>query len=142
MDYVAAHVLAVADDDPNLTSTLKLRPRSHHARLAMQWDYSVAVPRRSELAGLASGQVVTTPAGRLAHVVVPLGAIAQDLSIRSGMAKGSHGDDGDRADQGGPHGHHLALGLPLSLSPAGLAQRRADRRHHAGKGPAPDAGHQ
>ena len=116
VDYVAAHVLAVADDDPNLTATLKLRPRSHHARLALQWDYSAPVPRRSELAagsvgvppapqtpaggtptlqtsaggtptlhtqagGTPAPQAVDTPAGRLAHVVVPLGAIAQDLSI-------------------------------------------------------------
>ena len=86
MDYLAAHVLAVADDDPQQTSTLVLRPRGHEARLAMQWDFTAPVPRQSQLASLggnpqAGTPVVTTPAGRLVHVVVPMEAIAQDLSL-------------------------------------------------------------
>lgn len=81
-DYIAAHLLAVADDDPGLTSTLTLRAGSYGGGrdLVVQHDFSVQVPRHRELGKLKPGQVVATPAGRLAHVMLPLPrAIAQDL---------------------------------------------------------------
>ena len=98
VDYIAAHVLAVADDDPKLTSKLTLRAgRSAGGNsLAIQYDFAAAVPRRSQLDARGVGvspaqagetpapqvEVVTTPAGRLAHVVLPIGrAIAQDLRL-------------------------------------------------------------
>ena len=55
VDYIAAHVLAVADDDPKLTSKLTLRAgRSAGGNsLAIQYDFAASVPRRSQLDSLA-----------------------------------------------------------------------------------------
>ena len=88
-DYIAAHVLAVADDDPGLTSTLTLRLGSYGSTVVIPWvntglvdhfDFSAAVPRKADLAAAGGGEVVRTSAGALAHVRVPISrCIAQDF---------------------------------------------------------------
>ena len=88
-DYVAAHLLAVADNDPARTSTLTLRAGSYrsttvglytNAGLVDHYDYSAAVPRKADLAAAQGVGVVRTSAGPLAHVRVPMSrSIAQDL---------------------------------------------------------------
>ena len=88
-DYVAAHLLAVADDDPALTSTLTLRAGSYSSTtvglyvnngLVDHYDFSAAVPRKADLAAAKGVEVVQTSAGPLAHVRVPMSrSIAQDF---------------------------------------------------------------
>ncbi|MBE3099642.1 MAG: hypothetical protein IMZ44_21205, partial [Planctomycetes bacterium] len=88
-DYVAVHLLAVADDDPNLTSTLTVRAGSYNSTTAGNYtnnglvdhfDFTAAVPRKADLAAAKGIEVVQTSAGPLAHVRVPIGrSIAQDF---------------------------------------------------------------
>jgi hypothetical protein len=79
-DYAAAHVLAVAEDDPGLTDTLSLRAgRFGYSEQVVMHDYAARVPRRGN-AGKAAGSAVPTAAGPLFHVRVPLTeAFAQDM---------------------------------------------------------------
>ncbi|MEX0777691.1 MAG: hypothetical protein WD042_18460 [Phycisphaeraceae bacterium] len=67
-DYVAAHVLAVADNDPQRTDTLTLRAgRYGYMKQVLRREYVTQVPRRAQ-------------AGEFAHVVVPLTEVlAQDM---------------------------------------------------------------
>jgi hypothetical protein len=81
-DYTAAHLLAVADDDPKRTNNLTLRVgRYGYADQVVQHEFPGRVPRLGEAGKAKPGEVVQTPAGPLFHVRVPLTqAIAQDLS--------------------------------------------------------------
>ncbi len=67
-DYIAAHVLAVADDDPQLTDTLTLRAgRYGYIKQVFQRDFVATVPRRADVGGFV-------------HVVVPMPqVVAQDV---------------------------------------------------------------
>jgi hypothetical protein len=80
-DYTAAHLLAVADDDPNTTQVVTLRAgRYGYSEQVVQHDFAGRVPRRGEAAGVLSADKVDTPAGPLFHVRVPMTeAFAQDL---------------------------------------------------------------
>jgi hypothetical protein len=75
-DYTAAHLLAVADDDTDVSPALTIRAgRYGWAEQVVQHDYPGRVPRRKE-----AGPSVDTPAGKLFHVRVPMTeACAQDL---------------------------------------------------------------
>ena len=82
-DYVAAHVLAVAEDDPGLTSAFTLRA-GRFARSGndqnVQFDFPGRVPRGGEATKVDAKAIVPTPAGPLFHVRVPMAlAFAQDL---------------------------------------------------------------
>jgi len=80
-DYVAAHVLAVCDDNPELTSTLSLRAgRYGFAGQVVQYDFFGEVPRQSQEKVHGGVAPVETPAGRLFAVRVPMdAAFAQDV---------------------------------------------------------------
>ena len=88
-DYVAAHVLAVADDDPALTSAMTLRVGSYKSSASaatittalVDWfDFPGVVPRKADLAAAKGIEVVQTSAGPLTHVRVPMTrCIAQDF---------------------------------------------------------------
>ncbi|HJT77733.1 MAG TPA: hypothetical protein VJ739_11075, partial [Gemmataceae bacterium] len=80
-DYVAAHLLAVADDDPNRTAALTLEAgRFGYAGQVVQHDFTAVVPRRGEAAKVPLGEQVSSPAGPLFHVRVPMTeAFAQDI---------------------------------------------------------------
>ncbi len=83
-DYTAAHVLAVADDDPNLTAAFTLRAgrygRSGNEQ-DVQYDFSSPVPRRGQAKDVEPARTLQTPAGPLFHVRVPLDtAFAQDIA--------------------------------------------------------------
>ncbi|HET6248071.1 MAG TPA: hypothetical protein VFE47_10270 [Tepidisphaeraceae bacterium] len=88
-DYVAAHVLAVADDDPALTATLTIRTGSYGTTsvgnperrgLVDHFDFPATIPRKAGLASDKSVEVVQTSAGPLADVRVPMSrSIAQDF---------------------------------------------------------------
>jgi hypothetical protein len=79
MDYLAAHVLAVADDDAATTANFTLRAgRYGHSGQVVFHSFPAAVPRRSEAGKVPPA--LQTPAGPLFHVRVPLGeAFAQDI---------------------------------------------------------------
>ena len=80
-DYTAAHVLAVADDDPGHVPTFTLRMGTvtgNGNTLALQRDFAGQVPRRSEIATAAA--VVKTAGESLCYVRVPITlAFAQDM---------------------------------------------------------------
>jgi len=77
-DYLAAHVLAVADNDPGHTPVVTLRAgRYGWNQQTVQHDFSAAVPRagQAQLSG-----AVKTPAGMLYQVRIPMTqAFAQDI---------------------------------------------------------------
>ncbi len=80
-DYTAAHLLAVAEDDPGLTPVVTLRAgRYGYSEQVVQHDFSGRVPRRGEAGKVPAAQVLHTPAGPLFHTVLPMTeAFAQDL---------------------------------------------------------------
>jgi hypothetical protein len=79
MDYVAAHVLAVADDDPATTPNFTLRAgRYGHSGQVVFHSFPATAPRKAE-AGKAA-PALQTPGGPFFQVRVPLGqAFAQDI---------------------------------------------------------------
>ena len=82
-DYLAAHVLAVADDDPNRAPALTLRmgtvPQNGNIQ-CLQRDFAAQVPRRNEIAGLDPAAVAKTAGQSLCYVRVPTAfAFAQDM---------------------------------------------------------------
>ncbi|MGB2819697.1 MAG: hypothetical protein WBF17_01850, partial [Phycisphaerae bacterium] len=82
-DYCAAHLLAVADDGPELTSSFTLRcgrfNRNGNAQ-NVQFDFRGSAPRRNEAGQADSKSVVRAPGGPLFHVRVPMTyAFAQDI---------------------------------------------------------------
>ncbi|HUS90954.1 MAG TPA: hypothetical protein VM695_03850 [Phycisphaerae bacterium] len=82
-DYCAAHVLAVADDGPGLTSSFTLRcgrfNRNGNSQ-NVQFDFRASAPRPSETGQVDPKSVVRTPGGPLFQVRVPMAhAFAQDL---------------------------------------------------------------
>jgi hypothetical protein len=88
MDYVAAHVLAVADDDPATTPNFILRAgRYGHSDQVVFHSFPVTAPRKADAAA-GSGDprrtpALQTPGGPFFHVRVPLGeAFAQDIPNR------------------------------------------------------------
>jgi hypothetical protein len=80
MDYVAAHVLAVADDDPATTANFTLRAgRYGHSDQVVQHSFPATAPRKAD-AGKVS-PALQTAAGPFFHVRVPMtGAFAQDIN--------------------------------------------------------------
>ncbi len=80
-DYVAAHLLAVADDDPATTNNLTLRAgRYGSSEQVVFHSFPGSVPRRREADRIAAAGKVSTPAGPLFHVRVPMTeAFAQDI---------------------------------------------------------------
>ncbi len=82
-DYVAAHVLAVADDDPELAAAFTVRA-GRYGRTGndqdVQYDFYSPVPRRGQAKDVEPGRVLQTGAGPLFHVRVPMEtAFAQDI---------------------------------------------------------------
>ena len=88
-DYVAAHLLAVADDDPSLTSKVTLRMGQYgHSRhvfsQVLRRDFVAEVPRQAAAKEVDAKRRVETRAGPLYHVRVPLTkAFAQDIETDS-----------------------------------------------------------
>jgi len=82
-DYVAAHVLAVADDDPKLAAAFTLRAGRYGRggnEQDVQYDFYSPVPRRAQAKEIEPARVLQTPAGPLFHVRVPMDtAFAQDI---------------------------------------------------------------
>jgi hypothetical protein len=80
LDYVAAHVLAVADDDPATTPNFTLRAgRYGHSTQVVFHSFPAAAPRKAEAGKVAPA--LQTPAGPFFHVRVPFTeAFAQDLT--------------------------------------------------------------
>ena len=82
-DYVAAHVLAVADDDPALSAAFTLRAGRFSTsgnEPNVQYDFRGEVPRRGEAAKVDANARVQTAAGPLFCVRVPMTlAFAQDF---------------------------------------------------------------
>ena len=83
-DYIAAHVLAVADDDAALTPAFTLRlgnvPHTGNEQ-AVQFDFPGCVPRRSEAAKADASSLVKVAGENLSYVRVPLTfAFAQDMN--------------------------------------------------------------
>jgi hypothetical protein len=126
VDYLAAHVLAVADDDPKLTSRLTLRPRTSGQGPSLQFDFSAAVPRQSELTIDARKLTLT-------HIVVPLGAVAQDLRARQYGARPNDVMEIElskeiRVAVRAPDGHrwrYRPLGLPSGVRIAAITLEKA-----------------
>jgi hypothetical protein len=79
MDYVAAHVLAVADDDPKTTPNFTLRAgRYGQSDQVVFHSFAATAPRQSDAA--KGAPAVPTPGGPFFHVRVPITeAFAQDL---------------------------------------------------------------
>jgi hypothetical protein len=80
MDYVAAHILAVADDDKDTTPNFTLRAgRYGHSTQVVFHSFPATAPRKAE-----AGKVTPAlkgPAGPFFHVRVPLTeAFAQDIA--------------------------------------------------------------
>jgi hypothetical protein len=82
-DYLAAHVLAVAEDDPALAPVFTLRAGRFNASgndPNVQFDFAAEVPRRGQAGPPDPATLVSTSAGPLFHVQVPMTfAFAQDL---------------------------------------------------------------
>lgn len=81
MDYVAAHVLAVADDDPGTTPNFTLRAGRYGASdQTVFHSFPGTAPRKSEANKVPAGEQIASAAGPLFHVRVPFTqVIAQDL---------------------------------------------------------------
>lgn len=81
-DYVAAHLLAACDDDPQHTSRVTLRAgRYGYSQQVVQYDFFAQVPRRSEPRSPRASSAIDTPAGPLFAVRVPMDtAFAQDVA--------------------------------------------------------------
>lgn len=79
LDYTAAHVLAVADDDPATTPNFTLRAgRYGYNEQVVFHSYPATAPRKSEAA--KSPAATKTPNGQFVHLRVPLTeTIAQDV---------------------------------------------------------------
>ena len=79
MDYVAAHVLAVADDDAAMTPNFTLRAgRYGYSDQVVFHSFPATAPRRAEAGKVAPA--LQTPGGPFFHVRVPLTeAFAQDI---------------------------------------------------------------
>ena len=74
-DYVAAHVLAVAEDDPGRVPALTLRAgrlSTNGNEPNVQYDFPARVPRRGEAANVDAKARVQTAAGPLFYVRVPM----------------------------------------------------------------------
>jgi hypothetical protein len=82
MDYVAAHLLAVADDDPATTPNFTLRAgRYGLSDQVVFHSFSGTAPRKGEAGKVPAGDRLDTPAGPFFHVRVPLTeAFAQDIN--------------------------------------------------------------
>jgi hypothetical protein len=80
-DYTAAHVLAVADDDPATTPNFTLRAgRYGFSEQVVFHSFPGTAPRKAEAAKVPVGDRLDTPAGPLFHVRVPMTeAFAQDI---------------------------------------------------------------
>jgi hypothetical protein len=80
-DYVAAHLLAVADEGPTTTANLTLRAgRFGYNDQVVFHSFPGRAPRRAEAAKVPAAQKLDTPAGPLFHVRVPMTeAFAQDI---------------------------------------------------------------
>jgi len=81
MDYVAAHVLAVADNDLATTPNFTLRAGSYgHSAQVVHHSFPGTAPRKADAAKAPAGDRLDAPAGPFVHVRVPLTeAFAQDL---------------------------------------------------------------
>ena len=83
-DYVAAHLLAVAEDEPKFGDTVTLRTGRYgwsDKGQVVRHDFAAKVPRRRAAASVDSRTVVNTSAGPLFHVRVPFTrAFAQDIT--------------------------------------------------------------
>lgn len=80
-DYVAAHILAVAEDDPGLTPRLTLDAgRFDYAGQVAHTFYPGMVPRKSQAGAVPAKDRLTSPAGTFVRVRVPMAQVtAQDL---------------------------------------------------------------
>lgn len=80
-DYMAAHILAVADDDPGHVPVVTLRAgRYGWNGQTLQHDFPATVPRAGDAKGKAP-VVAESPAGPLFHVRVPMTeTFAQDIN--------------------------------------------------------------
>jgi len=82
-DYVAAHLLAVTDDEPTFGDTVTLRVGRYgwsDGGQVIRHDFAAKVPRRRAAENVDSRAVMSTPAGPLFHVRVPFTrAFAQDI---------------------------------------------------------------
>jgi hypothetical protein len=80
MDYVAAHVLAVADDNPATTANFTLRAgRYGHSDQVAFHSFPAAAPRKAD--GKNTAAALQTPLGPFFHVRVPMTeAFAQDIN--------------------------------------------------------------
>ena len=73
-NYTAAHVLAVADDDPGLAPAFTLRMGyldTGGRKQSVQFDFAGQVPRRSEAARVDPKNIVKTGGESLFYVRVP-----------------------------------------------------------------------
>lgn len=131
-DYAAAHVLAVADDDPETVPTFTLQAgRYGYAGQVVQYDFFGQVPRKSQ-ADVKGVPVVTTPAGKFYHVRVPLEtAFAQDLErfLEITLTKEI------RLARGMPDPNRFRyrpLGLPSGVRIASITLERSPLQFHVG----------
>ena len=82
-DYVAVHLLTVAEDDPNMTNIVTIRAGRYGggASQVLLEDFSAEVPRSKDANSVDSSQYLGTPSGPLFHVRVPLDrAFSQDIA--------------------------------------------------------------
>ena len=82
-DYLAAHVLAIADDNPDLAPAFTLRvgkvPTTGNQQ-CVQFDFAAQAPRRSQVTGANAATLVKTAGQDLCYVRVPtIFAFAQDI---------------------------------------------------------------
>lgn len=80
-DYVAVHLLAIADDDPGTTSNFTLRAgRYGYNDQVVFHSFPGTAPRKTEAGKVPAAGQIATPAGPFFHVRVPWAeACAQDL---------------------------------------------------------------
>ncbi len=72
-DYVAAHILAIAEDDPSTTNNFTFRVGRYeggHGQV-LQHDFAGSVPRRGEQSQIEGRGTLATPSGSLVHVRIP-----------------------------------------------------------------------
>ena len=128
-DYVAANVLAAADDDPKHAAAFTLRAGRYGRggnELDVQYDFYSPVPRRGQAKDVPPARLLQTPAGPLFHVRVPMGtAFAQDIEkfieieLTKEVRLARHRPDPNRfryRPLGLPSGVHIAA-LTLERSP-------------------------
>jgi hypothetical protein len=133
IDYVAAHVLAIADDDPETTAAFTLRA-GHYGKSGneqdVQYDFHASVPRRGQVKD--GPGVVQTAAGPLVHVRVPFDlAIAQDIKkyieieLTKEVRVARRSPDPNRF-------RYRPLGLPSGVRIAGLTFERSPLQMRVG----------